>query len=59
MMGRPLIRYHAIFHVCTRRTKKLNFPEETPRPPDPDIILKLDDMVGRALGKSEEQWLSG
>ena len=34
------------------RTKNLNFPQEVPAPPDPETALKLDDMIGRALGAS-------
>jgi len=44
-----------VSHACTtRRTAKLNFPNEVPDRPDPDTVLKLDNMVGLALGTSGE-----
>ena len=49
---KPLTVCHQFAYV--RRTAKLNFPNETPKPPDPETILKLDNMVGLALGTSGE-----
>lgn len=44
------MNYFGCAPIITIRTAKLNFPDQIPAPPDPDMIQKLDVMIGRGLG---------